>query len=74
MEPGAQESCDRTLRSPLCRMAEGMVTLVKLTRLPSIKALLEEKDLAQRLTCCWVLALLLLALGVLAATAVSALW
>lgn len=73
MEPGAQESCDRTLRSPLCRMAEGMVTLVKLTRLPSIKALLEEKDLAQRLTCCWVLALLLLALGVLAATAVSAL-
>ncbi|MDW8341902.1 MAG: EAL domain-containing protein [Geminicoccaceae bacterium] len=69
----ADERCDPPLRSPLCRMAEAVATFVRLSRVRSIEALLRQRDLARRLTCCWLLALALLALGAVAATAVSVL-
>ena len=45
--------------------------LTRLARLGNLQALLAERSLAQRLTCCWVLALTLVGLGTVAATALT---
>lgn len=61
----------KALRSPLCRLSEAIVLLGRLARLPSVQGLLAERSLTQRLTCCWVLALALVGLGAIGATALT---
>ncbi len=61
-------TCERSLRSPLCRAAEVLATFGRFARFRSVAALLAERDIERRLTCCWVLALCLVAVGAVAAT------
>lgn len=63
-----RNECDRALRSPLCRAAETLVTLTRLPCLFGAAALPDDRDLRRRLTCCWVLALGLVALAAVGAT------
>lgn len=58
----------QALRSPLCRLSEAVALLLRLTRIPAVQVLLGERSLAQRLTCCWILALLLVGIGTIAGT------
>ncbi|BCX19130.1 MAG: hypothetical protein KatS3mg117_2812 [Geminicoccaceae bacterium] len=64
-------TCERALRSPLCRLAEMLATLAGLGRLRATGAALGARELERRLTCCWTLALALVAIGVVAGTAVT---
>lgn len=64
-------ACERALRSPLCRLAEMLATLAGLGRLRATGPTLDPRELERRLTCCWVLALALLALGAVAATGLT---
>lgn len=66
-----ERSCEQTLRSPLCRLAELGATLVGLGRRLATRRDLEARDLERRLTCCWVLALGLVGAGVIAAVLVT---
>lgn len=66
-----QKACERALRSPLCRLAEMLATLAGLGRLRAMSAALDARELRRRLTCCWTLALALLALGIVAGTALT---
>lgn len=59
------------LLSPLCRLSEAIALLARLARIPAVQGLLAERSLARKLTCCWVLALVLLGLGTVAATALT---
>lgn len=61
----------QALRSPLCRLSEAVTVLLRLSRIPAVQALLGERRLAQRLTCCWVLALALVGLGAVLGTAIT---
>ncbi len=70
-EEATNARCERSLRSPLCRAAELVVTFGRLARFRSVATLLAERDLERRLTCCWVLSLALLALATLAATGLA---
>ncbi len=56
------------LLSPLCRLSEAIALLARLARIPAVQGLLAERSLARRLTCCWVLALALVAFGAAAGT------
>lgn len=62
---------DRALRSPLCRAAEVLATLARLPFLRDTTALPDDRDLGRRLTCCWLLALGLVALAAIAATTLT---
>ncbi len=67
----SRPACDQALRSPLCRLAEVMATLVGLNRRLAERRAHDARDLERRLTCCWVLALVLVAACAIAATGLT---
>lgn len=64
-------TCDTALRSPLCRLADMLVTLGQLARFRTVRNLLAQRDLGRRLTCCWLLALGLVGLASAGATGLT---
>lgn len=73
MSDRERASCKSALRSPLCRTAEIVATLVRLAPVRVGGPLLVERDLERRLTCCWVLSLVLVGLVATATTAIAVL-